>query len=35
MKFSIYRYDPDKDEQPYMQDYDIQLAPTDKMYWIS
>ncbi|MGZ0018819.1 MAG: succinate dehydrogenase iron-sulfur subunit [Proteobacteria bacterium SG_bin4] len=31
MKFSIYRYDPDKDEQPYMQDYDIQLAPTDKM----
>ncbi|MBX9894237.1 MAG: succinate dehydrogenase iron-sulfur subunit [Nitrosomonas sp.] len=31
MKFSIYRYDPDKDEKPYMQDYDIQLAPTDKM----
>jgi succinate dehydrogenase / fumarate reductase iron-sulfur subunit len=31
MKFSIYRYDPDKDEKPYMQGYDIQLAPTDKM----
>ncbi|WP_374566525.1 succinate dehydrogenase iron-sulfur subunit [Nitrosomonas sp.] len=31
MRFSIYRYDPDKDEKPYMQDYDIQLAPTDKM----
>ncbi|MBX3615848.1 succinate dehydrogenase iron-sulfur subunit [Nitrosomonas sp.] len=31
MKFSIYRYNPDKDEKPYMQDYDVQLAPTDKM----
>lgn len=31
MKFSIYRYDPDKDEKPYMQDYDIPLAATDKM----
>ncbi|MCE7914868.1 MAG: succinate dehydrogenase iron-sulfur subunit [Nitrosomonas sp. PRO4] len=31
MKFSIYRYDPDKDEKPYMQDYDVQLAVTDKM----
>ncbi len=31
MKFSIYRYDPDKDEQPYMRDYDVQLAATDKM----
>ncbi len=31
MKFSIYRYDPDKDEQPYMQNYDIPLAATDKM----
>ena len=31
MKFSIYRYDPDKDEKPYMQDYDIPLAPTDRM----
>lgn len=31
MKFSIYRYDPDKDEKPYMRDYDVQLASTDKM----
>ncbi len=31
MKFSIYRYDPDKDEKPYMQDYDIVLEPADKM----
>ncbi|MCC6161499.1 MAG: succinate dehydrogenase iron-sulfur subunit, partial [Nitrosomonas sp.] len=31
MLFSISRYDPDKDEKPYMQDYDIQLEPTDKM----
>ena len=25
MKLSIYRYDPDKDEKPYMKDYDVQL----------
>ena len=31
MRFSIYRYDPDKDAKPYMQDYDIQLEPTDCM----
>ena len=31
MKFSIYRYDPDKNEKPYMRDYDVQLASTDKM----
>ena len=31
MRFSIYRYDPDKDTKPYMQDYDIQLEPTDCM----
>ena len=31
MKFSIYRYDPDKDEKPYMRDYDVPLATTDKM----
>ncbi|MGE5648642.1 succinate dehydrogenase iron-sulfur subunit [Noviherbaspirillum sp. UKPF54] len=31
MKFSIYRYDPDADARPYMQDYDIALAPTDHM----
>ncbi len=31
MKFSIYRYDPDKNEKPYMHDYDVLLASTDKM----
>lgn len=31
MRFSIYRYDPDKDEKPYMQEYDIELEPADKM----
>ncbi len=31
MKFSIYRFDPDKDDKPYMRDYDIELGPTDKM----
>ena len=28
MRLSIYRYDPDKDAKPYMQDYDVQLEPT-------
>jgi len=31
MRFSIYRYDPDKDAKPYMQDYDIELEHTDRM----
>lgn len=31
MKFSIYRFNPEVDEKPYMQDYDIELAPTDRM----
>ncbi len=31
VKFSIYRYDPDKDAKPYMQDMDVELLPTDKM----
>ena len=31
MRFSIYRYDPDKDDKPYMQDYDIALEPSDRM----
>ncbi len=31
VKFSIYRYDPDKDARPYMQDLEVELAPTDKM----
>ena len=31
MKLSIYRYDPDKDDKPYMEDYDVQLEPSDNM----
>jgi succinate dehydrogenase / fumarate reductase iron-sulfur subunit len=31
MKFRIYRYDPDKDDKPYIQDYDGRLEPTDRM----
>jgi succinate dehydrogenase / fumarate reductase iron-sulfur subunit len=31
MKLSIYRYNPDVDAKPYMQDYDIALEPTDRM----
>jgi len=31
MKFTIYRYDPDKDERPYLKDYDVKLEPTDRM----
>ncbi|MCB1452291.1 MAG: succinate dehydrogenase iron-sulfur subunit [Rhizobiaceae bacterium] len=31
MKFSIYRYNPDADAKPYMQDYDVALEPSDKM----
>ena len=31
MKFSIYRYDPEKDARPYMQDYEVALEPTDRM----
>ena len=31
MKFSIYRFDPDTDATPYMQDYDIELEPADRM----
>ena len=31
MKFSIYRYDPEKDAKPYMQDYEVTLLHTDKM----
>ena len=29
MKFSIFRFDPDKDKKPYMQDYEIELLPTE------
>ncbi|MBS4099107.1 MAG: succinate dehydrogenase iron-sulfur subunit [Sulfuricella sp.] len=31
MKFSIYRYDPDKDAKPYMQDYDLDIQAGDMM----
>ncbi len=31
MKFSIYRYNPEKDEKPYMQSYDVALQPGDRM----
>ena len=31
VKFSIYRYDPDKDAKPYMQSLEVELQPTDKM----
>ena len=31
MKLSIYRYNPDKDAKPYMQDYDVQLEHSDRM----
>ena len=31
MKLSIYRYDPDKDAKPYMQDYEVKLDHADRM----
>lgn len=31
MKFSIYRFNPDVDKKPYMQDYDIALEDSDQM----
>jgi len=31
MRFSIYRYDPDKDAHPRMQDYELSLDPADRM----
>ena len=31
VRFSIYRYDPDKDAKPYMQQLEVELLPTDKM----
>ena len=31
MKFRIQRYDPDKDAKPYLQDYDIEMGPSDRM----
>jgi succinate dehydrogenase / fumarate reductase, iron-sulfur subunit len=31
MLFRVYRYDPDKDSQPRMQEYDVKLEPSDRM----
>lgn len=31
IRLQIYRYDPDKDEKPYMQDVTVELHPHDKM----
>lgn len=31
MKFSIYRYDPERDRKPAMQDVEVTLEPTDHM----
>ena len=31
VKFEIYRYDPDKDQRPYMQKLEVELGPNDKM----
>ncbi|MBI4807994.1 MAG: succinate dehydrogenase iron-sulfur subunit [Nitrosomonadales bacterium] len=31
MKLRIYRYDPDRDNSPYMQDYDLQMDAGDAM----
>jgi succinate dehydrogenase / fumarate reductase, iron-sulfur subunit len=31
MRFSIYRYNPDAEDRPRMQEYDIALEPTDRM----
>lgn len=31
MRFLISRFNPDKDEKPYLQGYEIELEPTDKM----
>jgi succinate dehydrogenase / fumarate reductase iron-sulfur subunit len=31
MRFSIYRFNPEKDSAPYMQHYDIDVQPEDRM----
>lgn len=31
MRFSVYRYNPELDAEPYMKEYDIALESTDKM----
>ena len=30
VQFKIYRYDPDKDDKPYMQDISVELEESDK-----
>jgi succinate dehydrogenase / fumarate reductase iron-sulfur subunit len=30
VQFKIYRYDPDKDDAPYMQDISVELEESDK-----
>ena len=31
MRLSIYRYDPERDSKPYMQDFEVALQPADRM----
>jgi len=31
MKLSVYRYDPDRDQRPYLQDYVVELEHADRM----
>jgi len=31
MRFSIYRYNPEADQKPYMQDFDLEIDPDGKM----
>src|SRR6188768_2346291 len=31
MQFSIFRYNPERDKKPYMQAFEIDLKPTDRM----
>ena len=31
MKFRIQRYDPDRDDKPYYQEYDVEPGPSDRM----
>ena len=31
MKLSIFRFNPERDQRPYMQDYEVELGPNDRM----
>lgn len=31
MKFRIFRYDPDKDDEPYYQSYEVEASPKDRI----